>query len=124
VARLEREPTTLAQRRPDRSQRRAQLVVVDQALEGVADHRGQVELAVPGRLGGHAGHPLNVGAPTRPIQHRPVRLQPDQPTRTPGLPRLAQHAARPAAHVQDGGGGHHQVVVEGVAGIPRWVPRV
>jgi len=42
----------------------------------------------------------------------------------PGLPRLVQHAARPTAQVQDGVGGHQQVAVEGVAGIPRWIPRV
>jgi hypothetical protein len=35
-----------------------------------------------------------------------------------------QHAARPAAHVQDGVGGHHELVVEGVAGIPPAIPRV
>ena len=47
VPRLEGEAPAVHQRRPDRHQRRPHLVVVDQALERVADHGGQLELPVP-----------------------------------------------------------------------------
>ena len=90
----------------------------------MADHRRQVELAVPGRVGGHAGHPLDVGAPTRPSEHRAVRFEPDEPAGMPGRARLVQHAARTAAHVQDGVRSHHEVLVERVAAMPRAIPRV
>jgi len=83
VARLEREPTTLAQRRPDRDQRRTQLVVVDQALERVADHGGQVEPAVPDRFGGHAAtHSMSVRRRAR----SSIARSGSSPTSRPGCP--------------------------------------
>ena len=116
MAGAEDEPPAVAQRRPDRGRGRPQLVVGHQALEGVARHRRQVELAVPGGFGGRAGDPLDVGTAPRPVQHRRVGIEPDQPAGVPEVAGVVQHAPGAAAHVQDGAGRHHPRGAEGHVG--------
>lgn len=68
MSRLEREPAAVPQGTADRRQRGADLLIRDQALEGVARHRRQLELALPGDVGGRALDPLDVLDAPRPAQ--------------------------------------------------------
>jgi hypothetical protein len=119
VAGAEHEPATVDERRPDRSERRPQLLVGHQHLEHVARHDRQRELPVPGHLRRPALDPLDVAAPARPLQRREVRVDPAQPPAVPGLPGPVQQPPGAAADVHDRRGVHHPRQVGVVARPPR-----
>ena len=67
----------------DRGEGRADLIVGDEALEGVVRHGGQLELVPPGDVCRLAWHPLDVGPPLGAGEHvveavgRPYLTVPD-----------------------------------------------
>jgi hypothetical protein len=119
ISGLEREAPTAGERVADRGERGAHLVVVDEDLEGVTGHDGQVELAVERHRRRRARHPLDVGAAPSHAETRRVRIQPAQPSGMPGLPGPVQERPGPAADVEHRIGVHHQREVEVIARPPR-----
>lgn len=98
VAGLEGEPPARHERPTDRGQRRRDVLVGDQTLEGVSGHDRQRELLAPGHRGGVGLNPLHVDASTGPVQGIIVRVHPDQPA---GVARFAQSRQQGAGAAPD-----------------------
>src|SRR5205085_10542025 len=69
VARFEREVAAVGEGRPDRGERGAYLVILNELLEGMTGHDDQVELPLPADRREVAEDPLDVRPRTRLVEH-------------------------------------------------------
>ena len=118
VAGLEDEASIGPQCASNGPQRTADLLVIDEDLEGVPGHHDEIELVGPRRRLERAEVPLDVGAHAGLVQHRVGRIQPAEPATVPCLSRQAKQFAGPAPDVEDGVSRQHQRQVEGEVGAP------
>ncbi|GAA3371001.1 hypothetical protein GCM10020367_19920 [Streptomyces sannanensis] len=111
MARLEREATAFAQRRMDRRERGPQVIVGYEALERVARHRRELELAAPPGLRRGALHPLDLAPPPGPGQRGTVRVEADEPAGMTLPPCTVQHGTGATPDVQDRPRRHDQLAI-------------